>query len=173
MARNNIVLYQPEIPQNVGNIMRTAFAGGAVLHMIEPLGFSLASRYLRRSGVNYIDQVEYRLYCDLDEFFRENPGGEYFFLTRYGERMFYEGELADTGKDYYFIFGRESTGIPKEILNAHLDRCIRLPMSACVRALNLSNTVAIVLYEALRQQGYLGLSRQEPDNFKGSNYLRE
>ena len=92
MARNNIVLYQPEIPQNVGNIMRTAFAGGAVLHMIEPLGFSLASRYLRRSGVNYIDQVEYRLYCDLMNFPRKS-GREYFFLTRYGERMFYEGNL--------------------------------------------------------------------------------
>ena len=172
MARNNIVLYQPEIPQNVGNIMRTVLAGDAFLHLIEPLGFSLASRYLRRSGVDYIDKVEYRLYPNLDEFFRENAG-EYYFLTRYGERAFTDGELANLKKNYYFIFGKESTGIPKEILKPRLDRCIRLPMSDKVRALNLSNTVAIVLFEALRQQGYPNLSRREPACFKGSNYLRE
>jgi len=168
----NIVLYQPEIPQNVGNIMRTAVATGAVLHLIEPLGFSLASRYITRSGVNYIDKVEYRLYGDIDEFFKKNKG-EYFFLTRYGQRMFTEDELAERHRDYYFIFGRESTGIPKTILKRYLEHCIRLPMRDKVRALNVSNVVAIVLYEALRQQDYPNLSKLEPSNLKGSNYLRE
>ncbi|MDD4077579.1 MAG: tRNA (cytidine(34)-2'-O)-methyltransferase [Bacilli bacterium] len=172
MSPNNIVLFQPEIPQNVGNVMRTVLAANAALHLIEPLGFSMASRYIARSGVNYIDKVDYHLYRDIDEFFEKNQG-EYYFLTRYGQRIFTDHELTDKSKNYYFILGRESTGIPKEILKSHLDYCIRLPMTDKVRALNLSNVAAIVLYEALRQQGYPNLSHYEPDSLKGSNYLCE
>lgn len=168
----NIVCFEPEIPQNVGNIMRTVLAAASRLHLIEPLGFSMASRYISRSGVNYVDKVDCHIYHNIDEFFKKNEG-KYYFLSRYGNRMFYEGELKEKSLEYYFILGRESTGIPKEILKKHLDRCIRLPMSDKVRTLNLSNVAAIVLYEALRQQGYPGLSFCESAVFKGSNYLRE
>lgn len=168
----NIVCYEPEIPQNIGNIMRSVLAAKARLHLIEPLGFSMASRYLTRSGVNYIDKVDYHIYHNIEEFFKENTG-KYFFLTRYGKRIFKEGELAAKDSEYYFILGKESTGLPKQILQSHLNNCIRLPMNEEVRALNISNVAAIVLYEALRQQGFPGLSFFEPDSFKGSNYLRE
>jgi len=168
----NIVCFEPEIPQNVGNIMRTTLAAGARLHLIEPLGFSMSSRHIARSGVNYIHKVDYHIYHNIYKFFEENQG-DYYFLSRYGMRTFYNDELKDESRDYYFILGRESTGLPKDILKENLNRCIRLPMSDKVRALNVSNVAAIVLYEALRQQGYPGLSFCEPAVFKGSNYLRE
>ena len=166
----NIVLFEPEIPENTGNIMRTCAATGAKLHLIRPLGFRLDQSSIKRSGVNYIDKVEYTLYDDFSDFCEHNPG-EYYFMTRYGKKAHSEFDYTDKSKNIYLIFGKESTGIPKEILRDNLDRCIRIPSTDNVRSLNLSNCVAIVLYEVLRQLDYLDLCRVEP--FKGEDLLLE
>ena len=161
----NIVLFEPEIPANTGNIMRTCVASNAHLHLIKPLGFSLEDKYIKRCGVNYIDKCIYTVYENIDEFFDKNKG-EYYFLTRYGHKPHSSFDYSDTSKNYYFIFGKESTGIPKEILKPYIDRCMRMPMSENVRALNVSNAVAIMTYEALRQQNYEGLLFDEPHKSK-------
>ena len=166
----NIVLFEPEIPENTGNIMRTCAATGAKLHLIRPLGFRLDENSIKRSGVNYIDKVVYNLYDDYEDFCSKNPG-DYYFMTRYGKKAHSEFDYTDKTRNIYLIFGKESTGIPKEILRNNLDRCIRIPSSDNVRSLNLSNCVAIVLYEVLRQQDYLDLCRCEP--FKGEDWLLE
>ena len=157
----NVVLFEPEIPGNTGNIMRTCVATNSKLHLIKPLGFSLTERQIKRSGVNYIDQCDYQIYENIDEFFLKNPG-KYYFLTRYGHKPHSAIDYSNSKENIYFLFGKESTGIPKDILKLHLDNCLRLPMSDKVRALNLSNTVAIVVYEALRQQDYNDLLFDEP-----------
>lgn len=162
----NIVLYEPEIPQNTGNIMRTCVGMGARLHLIEPLGFKLDTKYIKRSGVNYIDKCEYFVYKNWDDFISKNKG-EFFFITRYGKHS--PDEFNMKPDNIYLIFGKESTGIPKEILSKNLNRCVRIPTNGNIRALNLSNCVAIVLYEALRQQKYNDLSKVEL--IKGENYL--
>ncbi len=168
---NNIVLYEPEIPQNTGNIMRTCVATDTRLHLIKPLGFSLDDKSLRRCGVNYIDQLNYEVYENFDDFQKNNPG-IYYYFTRYGKKPHTSFDYRNfENKNLYFIFGKESTGIPKEILRKNLDYCMRIPMTDKVRALNVSNSVAIVIYEALRQQDYPGLLRTEPH--KGENYLEE
>ena len=166
----NIVLYQPEIPQNTGNIMRTCAATNARLHLIKPLGFSLDERYIKRSGVNYIDKVEYFVYENFEDFLSKN-NGEFYFLTRYGKKPHTSFDYSNLEKDIYLFFGRESTGIPKEILKNYLDRCLRIPATDNVRSLNLSNCVAIMLYEVLRQQNYPNLLKTEP--FKGEDYLEQ
>ena len=165
----NIVLYEPEIPQNTGNIMRTCAGTYTKLHLIKPLGFSLDDKYLKRSGVNYIDKLEYYTYENFEDFKNKNEG-IYYYFTRYGKKPHtsfnYKNEEE---KELYFIFGKESTGIPKEILKKDLEHCMRIPMTKNVRALNLSNAAAIVIYEALRQQDYNDLLRTEPH--KGEDYL--
>ena len=166
----NIVLFEPEIPENTGNIMRTCAATGANLHLIRPLGFRMDQSSIKRSGVNYIDKVNYILYDDYSDFCSKNPG-EYYFMTRYGKRPHSDFDYSDKSKNIYLIFGKESTGIPKEILRNNLDKCIRIPSTDNVRSLNLSNCVAIVVYEVLRQQDYLDLFRCEP--FKGEDWLLE
>ena len=166
----NVVLYQPEIPQNTGNIMRTCAATNAKLHLIKPLGFSLDERYIKRSGVNYIDKVEYYVYENLEDFLSKNEG-EFYFLTRYGKKPHTSFDYTNKEKDIYLFFGKESTGIPKEILRNHLDRCMRIPSTDNVRSLNLSNCVAIMLYEVLRQQDYPNLLKTEP--FKGEDWLEQ
>jgi len=168
----NVVLYSPEIPQNTGNIMRTCAATGARLHLIEPLGFKLDGKNIKRSGVNYIENVDYLIYRNWDEFVKNNPG-QHVFLTRYGRKSPDQCDLADPNREIYMIFGRESTGIPKAILREHLEACYRLPITDKVRSLNLANTVCTVLYEALRQQGYPGLFREEPETMKGSDWLEQ
>ena len=160
----NIVLYEPEIPMNTGNIMRTCAATNAKLHLIRPLGFAMSDSVIKRSGVNYIDKVDYTLYDDYEDFVNKN-NGEYYFFTRYGKKAHSEFDFSDKEKNIYLIFGKESTGIPKEILREQIDRCIRIPCSDNVRCLNVSNSVAIALYEVMRQQDYPGLIRHEP--FKG------
>ncbi len=166
---NNIVLYQPEIPQNTGNIMRTCVATNTVLHLIKPFGFVLDSAHIKRSGVNYIDKLEYYVYDSFDDFLNKNKEGEFYYFTRYGHRPHSSFDYSNNNKNLYFIFGKESTGLPKEILKDKLDRCIRIPMSENVRALNLSNCCAIVIYEALRQQNYNDLLFDEPH--KGIDFL--
>lgn len=170
MGTINLVLYQPEIPQNTGNIMRTCLATNTKLHLIEPLGFQLDEKSVKRSGANYVKDVNYVLYKDFNEFLEKNKG-EIYYLTRYGLNTPYTLDVKDKDKDYYFVLGKESTGIPKELLQENLDRCIRLPMTDKVRALNVSNVAAIIVYEALRQQDFHDLSMYEPENLKGKNYL--
>ena len=161
----NIVLFEPEIPGNTGNIMRTCAGTHTKLHLIEPLGFSLDEKYIKRSGVNYIEHVDYTVYKNWEDFESKNPGS-YYFYTRYGHKPHSDFDYSDPNKNYYFVFGKESTGIPPHILKPHLERCMRMPMTDGVRALNVSNTVAIMTYEALRQQGYPGLLFDEPHKSK-------
>ena len=157
----NVVLYEPEIPGNTGNIMRTCVATNTKLHLIKPLGFSLDEKYIKRSGVNYIDNCNYTVYENIEDFFSKNEG-TYYFLTRYGKKPHTSFDYSDINENIYFIFGKESTGIPPKILKPYLDNCMRMPMTDKVRSLNLSNTVAIMIYEALRQQKYRELLFLEP-----------
>ncbi len=164
----NIVLFEPEIPANTGNIMRTCVATHTKLHLIKPLGFSLEEKYIKRCGAGYIDKCDYTLYENIDEFFSKNKG-TYYFLTRYGHKPPSSFNYSNKNENIYFIFGKESTGIPFEILKPYIENCIRIPMTLDVRALNVSNAVAITLYEALRQQEYLDLLFDEPH--KDSNII--
>lgn len=164
----NVVLFEPEIPGNTGNIMRTCAGTGTKLHLIKPLGFSLDDKYIKRSGVNYIEHCDYTVYENFDDFLSKNKG-TYYFLTRYGKKPHDSFDYSNANENIYLIFGKESTGIPKEILRNYLDHCMRIPMNKNIRALNLSNSVAIMVYEVLRQQNYRDLLRNEP--FKGENYL--
>ena len=161
----HIVLYEPEIPGNTGNIMRTCVATGTKLHLIEPLGFSLDEAHLRRSGVNYIDKLEYTVYKNFDDFKSKNKG-TYYYFTRYGHKPHTSFDYSNKNEEIYLIFGKESTGIPKEILRDDLERCMRIPMTSDVSALNLSNCAAIVVYEVLRQQNYRELLFDEPHKDK-------
>ncbi len=167
---NNIVLYSPEIPQNTGNIMRTCAATNTRLHLIKPLGFSLDEKSIKRSGANYINSCDYTIYENWQEFKQKNKG-KYYFLTRYGKKPHTSFDYSNQKENIYLIFGKESTGIPKEILKDNLNTCLRIPMTDKVRALNLSNCAAIMIYEVLRQQNYKDLLKEEP--FKGANYLEE
>ncbi|MEG2232664.1 MAG: tRNA (cytidine(34)-2'-O)-methyltransferase [Bacilli bacterium] len=164
----NIVLFEPEIPQNTGNIMRTCVGTDAHLHLIKPLGFSLDQKSIKRCGVNYIEHCKYTVYENFEDFLNRNKG-DFYFLTRYGKKPHTSFDYSDSNKNIYLIFGKESTGIPKSILKNYLDRCMRIPMTKYIRALNLSNCVAIMVYEVLRQQNYNDLLKTEP--FKGENYL--
>ena len=168
---NNIVLFEPEIPQNTGNIMRTCVATDTVLHLIKPFGFSLDDEYVKRSGVNYIDKLNYQVYENFEDFKSKNPG-IYYYFTRYGRKPHTSFDYSNKeNENLYFIFGKESTGIPVEILKNDLERCMRIPMTENVRALNVSNSVAIVIYEVLRQQDYNNLLKEEPH--KGADFLEK
>ena len=166
---NHIVLFEPEIPQNTGNIMRTCVATNTKLHLIKPLGFVIDDAHLKRSAVNYIDKLDYEIYENFEDFKNKNKG-VYYYFTRYGHKPHTSFNYSNKScEDLYFIFGKESTGALKEILQKDLDHCMRIPMTGNVRALNLSNSVAIVVYEALRQQDYNDLLREE--SIKGADYL--
>ena len=138
--------------------------------MIKPLGFSLDEKSIKRSGANYIDNCNYTVYEDWEDFASKNEG-DYYFLTRYGKKPHTSFDYSNRDKNIYLVFGRESSGIPKEILKDYLDKCLRIPMTDKVRALNLSNCAAIMIYEVLRQQNYNDLLKEEP--FKGADYLEE
>lgn len=163
----NIVLLEPLIPQNTGNIMRTAVATGSRLHLIKPLGFSLEDKYMKRAGLDYIEHLDLTIYENFEEFKAKNIG-KYYYFTRYGSKAhdMYNYDLKD---NVYLIFGKETTGIDKEILRNNKDRLVRIPMHKNVRAINLSNTVAIATYEVLRQNNYPGLEREEYQ--KGKDFL--
>jgi len=150
--------------------MRTCVASNAKLHLIKPLGFKLDEKSIRRSGVNYIENCEFEVYDSLEDFYSKNDG-EIYYLCRYGQKPHTSFDYSDINKNIYFVFGKETTGIPPKYLKPHMDRVMRIPMSNNVRALNLSNTVAIMVYEALRQQGYPNLYFEEPH--KSSNYIME
>ena len=163
----NIVLFEPEIPQNTGNIMRTCTVFDMKLHLIEPLGFSLDEKHLRRSGLDYIKDLDYTVYKNWDEFIKDKDG-QFVYFTRYGMKSF-DKCIFDKNRDIYLVFGKESTGIDKKILKDHLDDCYRLPMKENARSLNLSNCVAIGAYECLRQIGFGELSDHEV--IKGADFL--
>ena len=164
----NVVLYEPEIPQNTGNIMRTCVATNSHLHLIKPLGFKLDDAHMKRSAVNYIENLNYTVYENWEDFKSKN-NGTFYYLTRYGHKPHSTFDYTNKDENIYLVFGKESTGIPKEILKNDLEHCMRIPMNDKVRALNVSNSVAIMGYEVLRQQDYRDLLRDEP--FKGKDYL--
>ncbi|MBI9009728.1 MAG: tRNA (cytidine(34)-2'-O)-methyltransferase [Tenericutes bacterium] len=166
----NVVLYQPEIPQNTGNIMRTCAGTNVLLHLIKPLGFKLDIKKIRRSAVNYLENVNYVVYEDYEDFLSKNTG-RMVFLTRYGKKTPKEFDFSNRDENLYLVFGKESTGIPKSILREHLDDCVRLPTNDLVRSLNLSNCVSIMVFEALGQQDYPNLSKTEPETLKGEDWL--
>ncbi len=164
----HVVLYEPEIPQNTGNIMRTCVAANCHLHLIEPLGFKLDEQRVRRSGLDYRLDAFVSTYKNYDEFLLKNKG-TFYFITRYGQKDPNQFDFTQINDDIYLVFGKESTGIPKDILRAHKENCIRLPMVETARSLNLSNTVAIMVYEVHRQLNYPGLSKVEM--IKGKDWL--
>ena len=151
--------------------MRTCVATNTKLHLIKPLGFKIDDANLKRCGVNYIDKLDYEIYENFEEFKSKNKG-KYYYFTRYGHKPHTSFDYSnDNNENLYFIFGKESTGIKKEILQQDLEHCMRIPMTDNVRALNVSNSVAIVIYEALRQQNYKGLLFEEPH--KGKDFLEK
>ena len=152
----NIVLHQPEIPANTGNIGRTCVATGTRLHLIEPLGFRLDEKSIRRAGMDYWEHLEMTRYINYQDFLDQNPGAKIWFATTKAKRVYSEVSF---GPDDYIMFGKESAGIPEEILVTNEERCIRIPMLSSIRSLNLSNSVAIVLYEALRQNDFQSMQR--------------
>ncbi len=151
MAKLNIVLHQPEIPANTGNIGRTCVATGTRLHLIEPLGFRLNEKEIKRAGMDYWDKLEVIRYVNYEEFLEKNPGAKIYYATTKAQHTYTE---VNYEPDCYIMFGKESAGIPEEILLDNPDTCIRIPMLDSIRSLNLSNSVAIVLYEALRQNNF-------------------
>lgn len=150
----NIVLVEPEIPQNCGNIARTCAATGCVLHLIRPLGFDISEKAVRRAGLDYWSHVTVRDYENLDDFFSKNQVEQMWCLSTKAPRCYTEAEFAD---NCYLFFGKETKGLPEAFLEEHRDSCIRLPMLPDTRSLNLSNAVAITVYEALRQLSFPGL----------------
>ena len=150
----NIVLHEPAIPANTGNIGRTCCATGTRLHLIGPLGFSLSEKALKRAGMDYWDKLDVTVYDDYDDFCKKNPNAKIYYATTKAPNVYSEAKFES---DCYIMFGKESGGIPEDILVGHQDTCIRIPMNPEIRSLNLSNSVAIVLYEALRQNSFAGM----------------
>lgn len=153
----NVVLVNPEIPQNTGNIARTCAATGAILHLIQPLGFRLDDRYMRRAGLDYWFLTDVRVHDSWDAFLSEHPNARMHYLTTKAPRSYAEVRY---GPGDFLVFGRETKGLDEDLLSAHYESCVRIPMRAEARSLNLSNSVAIVLYEALRQRDFPGLARE-------------
>jgi len=170
MQKIQVVLFEPEIPQNAGNIMRTCVAADCGLHLIKPLGFDIENKNFRRATTGHITWADYTLYDNFEDFREKNEDkGDFFFLTRYGKKAPSSIDFAKCDKQIFLIFGKESTGIPYEILKANLDKCFRIPMAEECRSLNLSNAAAIAIYECHRQLGYPGLSGVEVQ--KGADFL--
>jgi len=153
----NIVLVEPEIPQNTGNIARTTAVTGSKLHLVRPLGFSTSDKYLKRAGLDYWDKMDISYYDNLDHFFEENKGGRFFYATTKAPNSYTK---FDYQEDDYFLFGKETAGLPEKLLEANLDKCIRIPMKENLRSLNLSNSVSIIIYEALRQNDFINLNKK-------------
>ncbi len=147
----NVVLFEPEIASNTGNIGRTCVATDTKLHLIEPLGFKINDKQLMRAGLDYWDKLDYTRYCDFDDFLERNPGAKIYMATTKAKKVYTDFHYEP---DCYIMFGPESRGIPEEILVEYEETCARIPMWGDIRSLNLANSVAIILYEALRQNGF-------------------
>ena len=167
----HIVLFRPEKPQNTGNIMRTCVAIHACLHIIGPLSFSIDSKDLKRVGMDYIDDLKMYFYPTYEDFEAKYNKQKIYYVTRYASTVYSSFDFADPVEDVFVMFGRESTGIPHDILRDHPDRLLRLPMVPEARSLNLSNCVAIVAYEILRQQKFPNLATSEA--IKGEDFLEK
>ena len=157
MGTLNIVLHEPEIPANTGNIGRTCVATGTRLHLIEPLGFSLSEKALKRAGMDYWKDLDVTTYLDYEDFLERNPGAKIYYATTKAPQTYADVKYED---DCFIMFGKESAGIPEEILLDYEDQCFRIPMNPQIRSLNLANSVAIVLYEALRQNDFAGMQME-------------
>ena len=151
----NIVLHEPEIPANTGNIGRTCVATGTRLHLIEPLGFRLNEKAIKRAGMDYWEQLDVTRYLDYEDFLKKNPGAKIYMATTKAEKVYTDVAYEE---DCYIMFGKESAGIPEEILVENQENCVRIPMVGEIRSLNLGNSVAIMLYEALRQNQFAGMN---------------
>ncbi len=154
MKKINIILHEPEIPQNTGNIARTCAATGAALHIIKPMGFTIDDKKLKRAGLDYWDKLDITYYENLDSFFEMNPDAKPYFFTTKAQKAYTEIEYPTNA---YIMFGKESRGLPEELLFDHPEQCVRIPMRDTLRSLNLSNSVAIAVYEILRQDQFEGL----------------
>ncbi len=155
----HIVLVEPEIPQNTGNIARTCSVTGCVLHLVEPLGFELDDKRMKRAGLDYWNLLDVRLYKSLGEFFKRNKDGRFFYSTTKALKAYHEAKFKDGD---FLVFGKETKGLPEELLVRNPERCIRIPMREGARSLNLSNSVAVVVFEALRQTGFENLKLAGP-----------
>ena len=153
----HIVLHEPEIPANTGNIGRTCVAAGASLHLIEPLGFQISEKAVRRAGLDYWPKLSVTTYVNFEDFLEKHPGAKIYMATTKAKKTYTEVNFEE---DCYIMFGKESAGIPEEILVDYEETCIRIPMIGDIRSLNLGNSVAIVLYEALRQHGFAGMNTE-------------
>lgn len=153
----NIVLVEPEIPQNTGNIARTCAVTNSTLHLIRPLGFSTSDKYLKRAGLDYWDKLDVKYYDDLTDFFQKNKSGRFFYATTKAASSYSDFEYET---DDYFLFGKETAGLPESLIESNLDRAIRIPMKDDLRSLNLANSVSIIIYEALRQNNFVNLNKK-------------
>lgn len=157
MQNLNIVLVEPQIPQNTGNISRTCAVTGARLHLVRPMGFEISDKHLKRAGLDYWDKLDITYYDSLDDFFEKNRGGSFFYFTTKGRKIHSDAVYPDNS---YLVFGREDRGLPEELLRDNPENCLRIPMRNELRSLNLSNSAAIAVYEVLRQWDYPDLSRE-------------
>ncbi|MBO5320452.1 MAG: tRNA (uridine(34)/cytosine(34)/5-carboxymethylaminomethyluridine(34)-2'-O)-methyltransferase TrmL [Ruminococcus sp.] len=157
MQNINIVLVEPQIPQNTGNISRTCAVTGARLHLVKPMGFEVTDKHLKRAGLDYWDKLDITYYDSLDDFFNKHPDGNFFYFTTKGK--FVHSEIAYPDNSF-LVFGREDKGLPEKLLYENGDKCVRIPMRNELRSLNLSNSAAIAVYEVLRQWDYPDLSRE-------------
>lgn len=159
--RLNIVLVEPEIPANTGNISRTCSVIDAPLHLVHPLGFDISEKAVRRAGLDYWDELELHEYNSFDEVLEKYPNGDFYYCTTKAPFVYSEKDFAsDTDKDVFLVFGKETKGLPEELLRKNKDKCIRIPMKYNKRSLNLSNSVAIIAYEVLRQNGFANLKKE-------------
>lgn len=157
---NHIVLYQPEIPQNTGNIARTAAATDSVLDIIKPMKFEITEHNVRRAGLDYWDKVKLVFHDSMADFMATMaPDAQLTLITKFASRTYSDNDYSDVNIDHYMMFGKETTGLPEPFERAHADECLRIPMTDNVRALNLSNCAALIVYEALRQQNFAGLEK--------------
>ncbi|MFB7142132.1 tRNA (uridine(34)/cytosine(34)/5-carboxymethylaminomethyluridine(34)-2'-O)-methyltransferase TrmL [Bacillus sp. AFS017336] len=150
----HVVLYQPQIPANTGNIARTCAGTDTSLHLIRPLGFSTDDKMLKRAGLDYWEHVDIHYHDSLDDLFDKYKDGKFYFITKFGEKTYSNFDYTNLDEEIFFVFGRETTGLPKELIEKNMETCLRIPMTDHIRSLNLSNTAAILIYEALRQQDF-------------------
>lgn len=155
----HVALFEPQIPANTGNISRTCAGTDTALHLIKPLGFSTEDKMLKRAGLDYWEHVDITYHEGIEEFLDAYPEGKMYFITKFGDTSYDAFDYSNPEEDIFFVFGKETTGLPNEITEKYKDRCLRIPMNdEHIRSLNLSNTAAILIYEALRQQRFAHLT---------------
>lgn len=150
----HVALFEPVIPANTGNIARTCAGTGVKLHLVEPLGFSTDDKMLKRAGLDYWHHVDITYHDGIRELFASHPEATFYFLTKHGKKPYTSFDYSDESADIFFVFGKETSGLPEDVLKENEDRCLRIPMNENIRSLNLSNTASILIYEALRQQSF-------------------